>query len=167
MFPRLERLLGEQRVATKQLERKRGEVIPWVFHLDGRPMRGWYYDAWKAACKRAGLPGKLMHDFRRTVVRNLERAAVPRSVAMKLTGHTTESIYRRYAIVSESDLSAGVEKLAKLYESETDTRPPQRRVTGARQSQPELASPTRFGSNSIKGWLRSVDGLRRAIAIPA
>jgi integrase len=81
MFPRLERLLEEQRNATKQLERERGELIPLVFHLDGRPMRGWYYDAWKAACKRAGLPGKLMHDFRRTVVRNLERAGVPRSVA--------------------------------------------------------------------------------------
>jgi hypothetical protein len=36
---------------------------------------------------------------------------VPRSVAMKLTGHKTESIYRRYAIVAESDLKAAGEKL--------------------------------------------------------
>ena len=33
----------------------------------------------------------------------LERAGVPRSVAMKLTGQKTESIYRRHAIVAESD----------------------------------------------------------------
>ena len=144
MFPRLERLLEQRRVATTKLERERGEVIPWVFTLDGQRMRGWYYDAWRTACKRAGLPGKLMHDFRRTVVRNLERAGVPRSVAMKLTGHKTESIYRRYAIVSESDLSAGVEKLAKLYNDETRTRPVQQRVAGSRQSQSEVASPTRF-----------------------
>jgi hypothetical protein len=39
---------------------------------------------------------------------------VSRSVAMQLTGHKTEAVYRRYAIVSESDLSAGVEKLAGL-----------------------------------------------------
>ena len=39
---------------------------------------------------------------------------MPRSVAMKLTGHKTESIYRRYAIVSESDLALGVGKLAAL-----------------------------------------------------
>ncbi len=48
-------------------------------------------------CARAGLAGRLVHDFRRTAVRNLERAGVPRSVAMKMVGHKTEAIYRRYA----------------------------------------------------------------------
>lgn len=48
----------------------------------------------------------LLHDLRRSAVRNLERAGVSRSVAMKLTGHKTEAIYRRYAIVAESDLRA-------------------------------------------------------------
>jgi hypothetical protein len=37
---------------------------------------------------------------------------------MKLTGHRTESVYRRYAIVSEADLSTTVVKLAALHESE-------------------------------------------------
>jgi hypothetical protein len=54
------------------------------------------------------------HDFRRTAVRNLERAGVSRSVAMQLTGHKTEAVYRRYAIVSERDLGDGVEKLGAL-----------------------------------------------------
>ena len=60
---------------------------------------------------------KLLHDFRRTAVRNLERAGVPRSVAMKLTGHKTESVYRRYAIVAEGDLAEGVAKLAVLHQA--------------------------------------------------
>ena len=45
-------------------------------------------------------------------MRNLERAGISRSVAMKLTGHKTEAVYRRYAIVAESDLREAGTKLA-------------------------------------------------------
>jgi hypothetical protein len=58
--------------------------------------------------------GFFAHDLRRTAVRNLERAGMSRGVAMQLTGHQTESVYRRYAIVSESDLGAGLDKLHAL-----------------------------------------------------
>lgn len=49
---------------------------------------------------------------------------------MKLTGHKTESVYRRYAIVSEADLSEGLEKLARLHETERNPQKP-RTVTVA------------------------------------
>lgn len=45
---------------------------------------------------------------------------------MKLTGHKTESIYRRYAIVSEADLAEGVKKLRSLLK--TDLSEPNRKV---------------------------------------
>jgi hypothetical protein len=35
--------------------------------------------------------------------------------SMKLTGHKTEALYRRYAITSAADLSEGVAKLAALH----------------------------------------------------
>jgi integrase len=98
-------------------EHERGRIVPWVFHRDGvalfsgvRPQRS-MRRAWARACVRAGFPGKLLHDFRRGAVRNLERAGVGRKVAMELVGMKTDSIYRRYEIVTEADLFAGVRRL--------------------------------------------------------
>ena len=77
---------------------------------------------WRRACKRAGVPGRPIHDLRRTAVRNFERAGVPRSVAMKLAGHKTDSIYCPCAIVSEADLAEAVGKVAALSEGASGSR---------------------------------------------
>jgi len=58
--------------------------------LVGRPIKE-FYRAWKSACKAAG---------------------VPRSVATKITGHRSESVYRRCPIVSDADLQDAAAKLA-------------------------------------------------------
>ena len=57
---------------------------------------------------RAPCQGQL---HRRSAVRNVKRAGVSRSVAMKMTGHKIESLCRRYAIVSDSDLREAGRKL--------------------------------------------------------
>ncbi len=62
-----------------------------------------------------------MHDFRRTAVRNLERAGVSRSVATAITGHRTEAVYRRYAIVSSGDLADAARKLQAMTGTITGT----------------------------------------------
>jgi integrase len=116
-FPALGDLLKRQRRTTKLVERKVGRIIPSVFHRNGEPIKS-FRGSWNRACKEAGIQGQLVHDLRRTAVRNLERAGVPRSVAMKLTGHKTESVYRRYAIVSEADLSEGLKKLSSLLKTD-------------------------------------------------
>lgn len=113
-LPPLKALLDDQRERTRTIERERGEIIPHVFHRDGHPIRS-MDAAWRAACKRAGLAGWLFHDLRRSAVRNLERAGVSRSVAMELTGHKTEAVYRRYAITDSASQAEGVAKLAKLH----------------------------------------------------
>ena len=41
----------------------------------------------------------------------MERRRVPHSVATKITGHKTESVYRRYAKVSDADLRAATCRL--------------------------------------------------------
>ena len=116
--PHPEALLRRQREATEVLQRKTDSIIPHVFHHDGRPIRD-YYSAWHTACREAKLGGRIPHDFRRTAVRNLERAGVPRSTATRVTGHKTEAVYRRYAIVDSAMLREGVVKLAAFHSTPT------------------------------------------------
>ncbi len=143
-LPALAALLVAQRERTAAMARATGRVIPHVFHREGIPIRS-YRGAWARACAATGLKGRLVHDFRRTAVRNLERAGVPRSVAMQLTGHRTESIYRRYAIVSEADLAAGVARLAVLHDSLAKASPTVVPMEEARQARTATVQPQSGG----------------------
>jgi hypothetical protein len=73
-----------------------------------------FWKRWKTATEGAGCPGRVPHDFRRTAVRNLNRAGVPETVAMKITGHKTRSVFDRYDITSEEDLIEATRKLQML-----------------------------------------------------
>jgi integrase len=116
LTPELKALLNAQVDRVDRLSRQLGRIVPYLFpRLRGRQAgqrRGGFAKRWQRACLQAGAAGRLLHDFRRTAVRNLERAGVARSVAMKITGHKTESVYRRYAIVSDADLQEATRKLA-------------------------------------------------------
>ena len=74
---------------------------------------GTFDKAWRAACKAAGCAGRLFHDLRRTGVRNLIRAGVPRGVAMLVSGHRTESVFERYNIVAGNELEEALHKLSR------------------------------------------------------
>lgn len=94
------------------LHRLRVRHGSWVFHRRGRQVRD-FRAVWIRACRRAGVEDRVFHDLRRTAARAMERAGVPRTVAMQLMGHKTEAMYRRYAIVSERDLASGVGRLGR------------------------------------------------------
>jgi integrase len=84
-----------------------------VFHYLGRPI-GSHIKGWQKACDDAGLPWLRFHDLRRSAVRNLERAGVPRRVAMAITGHRTESVYLRYDIVNSQDIRNAAQKMEQF-----------------------------------------------------
>jgi integrase len=76
-----------------------------VFHHHGRQIKE-FRSAWKKACELAGVPDLKFHDLRRTAVRNMRRSGVPQIVRMRITGHRTDSMERRYNIVDIEDIKS-------------------------------------------------------------
>jgi integrase len=55
-------ILGQEE-ARRALLRESGSLTSCVFHRDARRIRS-FHAAWRAACERAGVPGRLCHDLR-------------------------------------------------------------------------------------------------------
>jgi integrase len=114
-------LEGELAAIIERRRLVRRDDTPLVFHRtlqgsryvragSGHPIKT-FYKAWKTACAKAGTPVKrFFHDFRRTAVRNMNRAGVPRQTAKKISGHKTDEIFNRYDIVDEADIRDAVRR---------------------------------------------------------
>jgi hypothetical protein len=110
---------GSNAAAQKKeaFERSTGQTVRWLFHRDGKPIKD-FRIAWGLASQRAAVTGKVPDHFRRTAVRNLERAGVSRSATMAIVGHRSESIYRGVPTADDTILKRSAAKLAAFYQSE-------------------------------------------------
>lgn len=86
-----------------------------VFHHDGVPFKE-FRRPWERACAAAEVPDLKFHDLRRTAVRNMRRAGVPQVVRMRISGHRTDSMERRYNIVDVDDIRAAKELMQRRQE---------------------------------------------------
>jgi integrase len=143
-------LLEVIRMQREERDRKYPTSL-WLFSHGGKRIKN-FYKAWRTSCVKVGLGrnvcsscsgeidksgacpkcsgkvakskyvGLIPHDLRRTGVRNLIRAGVPRSVAMRISGHKTESVFNRYDITSQGDLREAAQKLTKYIEEKNSQR---------------------------------------------
>ncbi len=113
-----------------------------------KPKTGTVFDAtnlrteWAKACTAVGLGkmeeqeskegnrwrrygGLIVHDLRRSAIRNMVAAGNPENWCMAISGHKTASVFRRYAIVSTADISAAMRRVevesAKLSKADSGT----------------------------------------------
>jgi integrase len=106
-----------------------------VFHRDGVPIREFRF-TWRKACAIVGVPDLKFHDLRRTAVRNIRRAGVPQVVRMRISGHRTDSMERRYNIVDVDDIQTAKELMQR--------RRTERRVGADQKAIAETAAPERL-----------------------
>lgn len=118
----------EREARSLALEGELAEVIarrqakangPLIFHRAGRAIVD-FKKSWKTACRLAGVPGLLLHDLRRSAVRDMIRAGVAPHVAMSVSGHKTDSMLRRYAIISEADQREALRRTEEFRKAEAE-----------------------------------------------
>jgi integrase len=128
LMPGLMTSIVAQLKRVRSLERETGRIFPRLFPRLRGPHRAkrlqGFKDAWKAACVKAGCPGMLRHDFRRTAVRNMVNLGVLERVAMKVSGHRSRTVFDRYHIVSPADLQEVARKLTGTISGTMPQKPP-------------------------------------------
>lgn len=72
----------------------------------------------KAACRRAGITNLRVYDFSHTASKNLRRAGVDTATGMKIVGHKSDRMHRRYNTIESQDLHNAA---LKLHVSRTNT----------------------------------------------
>jgi integrase len=128
--PRFLALTSELLEVIQRAHTRRRLDCRFVFHDDGERV-GNFRKSWWNACVAAGLGrfektndkkkvnvGLLVHDLRRSAVRNMVRAGIGEKTAMERSGHKTRSIFDRYDITSEKDQVEASDKLEKYLESQ-------------------------------------------------
>lgn len=112
-------LYGELRAWLDMAASSKKENCPFIVSWRGERIRE-VKSAWNKARVRAKVPGLLVHDLRRTAVRNMIRAGIPEKQAMRISGHKSRSMFDRYDITDERDIQMAGQKLARYLEQKSE-----------------------------------------------
>jgi integrase len=96
-------LTADLTAKLKELYKVRYLHEPHVFLVNGKSVSS-IKTAFNAACRRAKIEGFRFHDFRHTAVTNMRRAGIDHLTIMRITGHKTLEVFKRYNSFLENDL---------------------------------------------------------------
>jgi integrase len=124
-------LAGEFGEAIEGARRARRLDCRYVFHVAGRPLC--YVDgslsqecraAWQAALDSCGLSDRILHDFRRSAAHHLAKSGADEQLAMRITGHKTPGMYRRYNIIDQESIANAMRRR----DAHLEAQPTERKV---------------------------------------
>jgi integrase len=76
-------------------------------------------DSYCSTVKGAGITDFRFHDLRHCTSTNLQRAGVDTAIAMKIVGHKSEKMWKRYNSIAERDLTQAAQKVHKYLQGNT------------------------------------------------
>jgi len=119
--PRLVPLTPAVRETLMDLAKVRSLTSNRVFLYKGKPIEG-IKSTFRTTTRKAGIEDFKFHDLRHCAATNLRRAGVDTVTAMKIVGHKSEKMHRRYNSVSEADLTKAASKI-NTYLTPADSLP--------------------------------------------
>jgi integrase len=142
-------LYGELRAWLEMAYSARDPKCPFIVSWKGHGITE-VKAAWKKARERAGIPDLLIHDLRRTAVRNMIRAGISEKRAMEISGHKTNNIFKRYDITDERDIQADGERLARYLEQKARISEERRKLEAERAELERIRTEQDQAVDSIK-----------------
>lgn len=87
-----------------------GVRVPYVFTRYGHRVKS-IKRVFTRVRQETGITNAVFHDLRHTATTNLRRAGVDALTAMKITGHKTMAVFKRYNTIDEQDLKAAQRRM--------------------------------------------------------
>ena len=117
-------IYGDMREVLVAAFKERNEEHPecqWIFGREGEKIVD-FRKSWAKACSMAEVKGLHFHDLRRSAVRNMDRAGIPRTTIRRIIGHETDAMFDRYRIVDQKDIREAGEKAEQYLQQQPTTK---------------------------------------------
>jgi integrase len=94
--------------------------MQYVFTRQGKSIRS-IREIFSRVCRGVGLIDVVFHDLRHTATTNMRRSGLDAPTAMKINGHKTMAVFKRYNTIDEDDLTAAQRQMDTYMDTKATT----------------------------------------------